>query len=593
MHDWNSIGVRVRKTNAQGQGKTDCPKCERKLALSINIHTGKYHCHGCLWEGGLAKPLQAEYKKPKPIPQEASLKPIALDWLKARGLSEEVISKHGLFSTTYSFQEDGVGEVTCQCLGYPISKHSQLVNIAWRRFAFSESLPAKREHQLRFVFTKDCEQPLLNTDNIKWDEPIYWVEGWLDGLALETTGITNWLSFPNGSPKPGDSCEGRLNLLNEFYCKLEKCPQHVLALDNDPPGKWMIQNLARRLGEEKCQLLNWQPLHLSYPDLKFKDVGDVLKLLGKDELQGFLRNYAYAYPLSGTATLDDLLLAVCDIDGIKKDSATGITEVDNIFTLQLGYLTIWTGIPNIGKSTMVSDFVRRIVERQGWKAGIFSAEDTLVSFGVRLASQVYGSNFKELSREEKVAACRWIDDNYTFIKSEEVNDLDEILLLAAGLVRQRGLKLLVLDPWNKISYKNPNNLGGVDLLNEKLNKCSAFAKKYNVAVVVVAHPPVVKTDKGTTREIRSYYEINGGAQWGNIADAIVVTNPPPPNYQPSLGWTFLRARFGVLKMRQRPELGEIDQVDLAFDTVSKRYYSMDDFYRITRGLVIEQEEGDI
>lgn len=598
MKTFHDIGVRVKRVNAQGQGKTDCPKCERKLSLSINVETGVWHCHGCLWAGRLNSLEQRVWKKPSPAPSrgaEELLSKQAILWLEDRGIKPEVAARHELFSARGVFKpyrEEPDREVNYEAIAYPIYKaygtSKELVNRAWRKFSFSEDLPDKLTHKVRFNFSPDCEQPLLNTHNVNWEKPIYWVEGWLDGLALESIGITNWLSFPNGSPKPPQSCDGRLNLLNEFFKDVDKCPQHVLALDNDVPGIYMRSQLAIRLGEEKCFIPSWP----TSAEHKIKDAGDVLVHLGERALAEALTSLN-PYPLSGTATQDEILLAATLNGGIVPDAKVGIPEIDEIFSLQLGQVLIWTGVPNMGKTTMCGDFVRRIIENTGWHAAMFLAEDTLQTFVVRTISQVQGAAFSELSEEERVAAAKWINDHYTYIKSEEVNDLQQILEIAVQLVRQKGLRILVIDPWNKTTSKGrTDGVGSVEWLQERLNLISSTAKKYNIAVIIIAHPPVVKTDKGTVREIRSFYEVNGGAQWANIADDMCVTNPPEGDNNP-LMLGFRRARFEMLKVRRKPELGEVARpVQLAFDPRSKRFISMEDFYRLQKEYAFSKN-GDI
>lgn len=56
----------------------------------------------------------------------------------------------------------------------------------------------------------------------------------------------------------------------------------ILATDNDPPGQALAEELARRLGRERCWQVRWPKKdELSF----FKDANEVLKYMGADALK--------------------------------------------------------------------------------------------------------------------------------------------------------------------------------------------------------------------------------------------------------------------------------------------------------------------
>ena len=63
-----------------------------------------------------------------------------------------------------------------------------------------------------------------------------WVEGEMDKLALEVAGYPNCVSVPDGAPAPDSkSYESKFDFL--AAPELAKVKTHILAVDNDPPGK--------------------------------------------------------------------------------------------------------------------------------------------------------------------------------------------------------------------------------------------------------------------------------------------------------------------------------------------------------------------
>jgi twinkle protein len=92
--------------------------------------------------------------------------------------------------------------------------------------------------------------------------------------------------------------------------------------------------------------------------------------------------------------------------------------------------------------------------------------------------------------------------------------LDAVLRKGAELVKRKGIKCLVIDPFNKVRDINGNESGDVNVYTlEYLSKIEIFAKKYDVLVIVVAHP--TKMYKGTDGKIEepTMYNIKGGGEW--------------------------------------------------------------------------------
>jgi twinkle protein len=91
--------------------------------------------------------------------------------------------------------------------------------------------------------------------------------------------------------------------------------------------------------------------------------------------------------------------------------------------------------------------------------------------------------------------------------------LDSVLRKGAELVRRKGIKCLVIDPFNKIRDDNVS-YGDVNVYTlEYLTKIEIFAKKYNVLVIVVAHPTKMYKDKDGNIEEPTMYNIKGGGEW--------------------------------------------------------------------------------
>ena len=101
----------------------------------------------------------------------------------------------------------------------------------------------------------------------------------------------------------------------------------------------------------------------------------------------------------------------------------------------------------------------------------------------------------------------------SLVENNERYDLDSVLTKGAELVKRKGIKCLVIDPYNKVKMNGASAMSIPDATMEYLTRIEAFAKKHDVLVIVVAHPTkMYKKDDGTMDE-PTMYSIKGGGEW--------------------------------------------------------------------------------
>ncbi|XAR50774.1 DNA helicase [Bertholletia excelsa] len=152
----------------------------------------------------------------------------------------------------------------------------------------------------KFWQEKGAEKILYGLDDIKEADEIIIVEGEIDKLSMEEAGFRNCVSVPDGAPQKVSSKElpslekdSRFQYL--WNCKdyLDKASRIILATDGDVPGQALAEELARRLGRERCWKVTWPTKDESGC---FKDANEVLKNLGSGVLRNVVNN-AQLYPI--------------------------------------------------------------------------------------------------------------------------------------------------------------------------------------------------------------------------------------------------------------------------------------------------------
>ena len=183
-------------------------------------------------------------------------------------------------------------------------------------------------------------QPILfGMDMCSFTRPLIITEGQLDAMSLYEAGETNVVSVPSGADN--------LDWIEACWPWLEQFKTIILFGDNDPPGRKMVNAVAKRLDESRCLIVDEYPLR---PDgAECKDANEVLYFCGDLVLLETLEK-AKPVPLKGLIQLSDV--TPYDPTTVPR-IATMIPELDAILGgLMEGGITVFTGKSGQGKSTL-------------------------------------------------------------------------------------------------------------------------------------------------------------------------------------------------------------------------------------------------
>ena len=193
----------------------------------------------------------------------------------------------------------------------------------------------------------------------------------------------------------------------------------------------------------------------------------------------------------------------------------GLANFDRIFSTYTGQFITVTGIPSSGKSDFVDQMVIGYNLNYKWKTAFASPENQptylhahklmrKVWQGMPTPGDINTNKWKEVAEH--------VNDNFFFIDMERYT-LESILRKGAELVKRKGIKCLVIDPFNKIRDIDSNTDDVNRYTMEYLTKIETFAKKFDVLVFIVAHPTKMYKDKDGKIEEPNMYNIKGGGEW--------------------------------------------------------------------------------
>lgn len=510
MQNWElleNIGVDL-KNRRSGTIKTTCPKCspERKNkkdpCLSVNIDEGLYRCHHCEWHGKVFNKIEKK-QYTIPPPRLEKLQKTTIDWFEnVRKISNNTLLRFGVTEGKEWMPKNGT-EMPVICFNY--YRDGKLVNTKFR---------AKGKD---FKLVKGAELIFYNIDSIKGATRVYVVEGEIDAMSLYEAGVHEVVSVPNGASKGNQKMEYLDNCWELFEDKTEI----VLFVDNDEAGYSLRQELGRRFGFERC-------LKVNYPE-GCKDANEILIQYGKETLKNICDNADF-FPIEGVLTVgDDLIDDIYHFweHGYPSGVKTGIGNLDEYFSLMEGQYTTFTGIPSSGKSEIIDYITTSVAKTHGWKWAITSFENQPSSLhATKLIEKIGGAAFgfrknasDRLSQAEFEKSLLMLHDHFTFVNVNKVDlSLDGILQKFSELVKRKGCKGFVLDPWNYIEAAIPQGYTETQYISECLTKIKNFCIKHAAHLFLVAHPTKLKKEANGKYEIPTMYSISGSAHFFNKTD---------------------------------------------------------------------------
>lgn len=145
---------------------------------------------------------------------------------------------------------------------------------------------------------------------------------------------------------------------------------------------------------------------------------------------------------------------------------------------------------------------------------------------------------------------------------EDGYTIDNILAKAKYLVRRRGIRIFVLDPFNRIEHEQSSRESETQYISRVLDRMSSFAIQNDILFVLMAHPTKVRKDNGNGG-IPTMYDINGSANFFNKADYGIIVHRERDE---SKNYTLVR----VEKVKFR-HLGQPGDATFKFNVINGRY----------------------
>ena len=553
-----------------GQHKINCPFCsgnrkkrdQKTLSLKVDNSVVVFNCWHCQENGSIRFEDNVKYIRRETVVQavdkkwyEISSENGSLSYLKSRGISEGTAKSIGVkFKNHYIASE----KKEMPCLVFPYASKGEI------EFAKIRSFPTKG------FSSQGSAVNFFNIDNVETNDWIIICEGEMDCLSFIEVGYKSVVSIPHGAVmkvidgKIDAHEDGKFKFIWNSKKKLELCDKIVIAMDSDKAGQAMAEEIARRVGKDKCYKID-------YPK-DCKDANEVLVKHGRKKLDEIASN-PIPYPVSGLYDASHFYDEVDEIyeKGVGSGVSTGYEEVDPLYTVVEGQLTVVTGHPSSGKSEFVDQIMVNIAKDKAWKFGICSFENEPRIHIAKLISKHMGKPFfdgitPKLTKDDLVEGKKFVQDHFSFLYQADgsLSTLDSIMDRMKVAVMRHGVRGVVIDPYNYIM--KDSTVSETDWISDMLTKLRVFAQAHGIHIWFVAHPTkMLRKDDGTVPPPKGY-DISGSASWFAKADIGLTVHRPNPSSSSISQILIWKCRFSWV--------GSIGDCGLSFDKVTSRYNSL-------------------
>jgi twinkle protein len=515
-----------------GQHKINCPSCEsqrkkknqKTLSIKIEMDSIMYQCWHCQQSGVISiedriQPIKKEKAMPLAVKRDwDNLSKSAVDYLSERGISKTTAELAGLKSTTHYI--NAVGREV-ECLVFPYTNQGQ--NYAAKIRSLSE----------KGFACSGSPQSFFNIDNVDRNDWLIICEGEMDVLSFLECGYKSVVSVPNGAVmkvvdgKIDPHEDNKFQFLWNAKKQIDKADRVVIATDGDSAGQAMAEEMARRIGKDRCWKVEW-------PD-DCKDANDVLTKHGKKKLDD-LAAFCKPWPVSGLYDAEHFYEEVDEIfeKGMGKGESTGYANVDELYTVVDGQLTVVTGHPSSGKSEFIDQILVNLAESKGWKFALCSFENEPRLHIAKMASKHIRKPFftgltPRMTTDELKRGKEFVQAHFSFLYQADGSQstIESIVERLKIAVLRHGIRGAVIDPYNYIA-KTKGDQSETDWISDMLTQLRVFAQAHGIHLWFVAHPTKMLRGQDGKVPVPKGYDISGSAAWFAKADVGLSVHRPEP-----------------------------------------------------------------
>ena len=567
-----------------------CPYCHGgghdKDTFAINLKKGVFNCKrsSCGRQGHFVElcrdfdyPLETDsptvYKDLAQPKGPVEMRESSLAFLAKRGISRETAEKYDVTAMKKN------PNILC----FPFyDENGKMVSIKYRNMMYRKGRDKSKEW-----FEKDTMPILFGMKQCEGFDRLIITEGQLDAMSVAEAGIKNAVSVPNGCTS--------FTWMTPCAEWLGKFREVIIFGDWERGKMTLLDTLKDRL-DCRVKAVRRQDY------LGEKDANDILTRYGAPAIRKAIEK---AEEPKITNVKDLSTVKPIDLNALERVK-TGIRDIDIATSgLVMGEVIILTGERGQGKSTFLSQMLCSVLDQKDpdghpYTVFVYSGELTDQFFKRWLDFQLAGpDNIVETLNEyeekeytigeatvERISNWYrgriYIYDN-SVVPDENANMTDVLVNTVESVIRQYGVRVIAIDnlmtALESIMSQNDLYIGQ----SQFVGRLKKLAMKYNVCIIVVAHPRKAVYSTKRNRELDND-DVSGSADVTNKADVVLTCSRD----KETSGINYVQIIKNRLHGRYRTGKNAIK---LMYSEKSRRMYTDPKAGEIKYGWEVEVPEG--
>jgi hypothetical protein len=261
-------------------------------------------------------------------------------------------------------------------------------------------------------------------------------------------------------------------------------------------------------------------------------------------------------------------------NGYEKVTGIGVPEIDNLFKMKSGEVTLLSGIGNYGKSTFYKWYIVMRILLYGEKFAAFAPEDNPPEeyyhdfVEILLGTDCTPFNPTKPPVEEYQAAYDFISKHIFYMYPKDDKPTPQYIMerFLEAIIKHK-VNGVCIDPHNQLSH-DYNASGRTDqYLEQVFMTYSRFAQANSVYFVIIAHPKNMPKGQDGNYNRPDYYDLAGGAMWSAKMDNILIYHKPFAQSEPQNP----TCEFHAIKIKRQKSVGKKGFIQMQYSFRDRRF----------------------
>jgi len=208
----------------------------------------------------------------------------------------------------------------------------------------------------------------------------------------------------------------------------------------------------------------------------------------------------------------------------------GFENLNDLYTMQLGTCTDWTGFPRSGKTQVLMELLLNTSLYYGWKHLVYfpdvgSNVEIIADLLHKKTAKCFNPKYKNVISDKDIyRETEWLLEHFKVLTKADVKAKltpFEFYDMAASMKDE--IQTASIDSWKDMSHPY-NEYGGYAMyLEAVLSYRNQTAEDNNLHIHTVIHPKLTEKENGT-RKAPTPYDLKGGSEWFNSGKCMVTVH---------------------------------------------------------------------